>query len=121
MRDTRKARTYDHEEDDKVRKARRLESFGQPQEVRSPSQNPRQMALSSGGESAPLIKVADDADPEKKAVVHPYESLDRSARSSVDRAAASGAVGRGFKSLRARQPQTVRPGDIGNTLYLRHG
>ncbi len=40
---------------------------------------------------------------DKKAVVHPAETVDGSGISSVDRAAASGAVGRGFKSLRARQ------------------
>jgi hypothetical protein len=35
----------------------RSTAVGDAEEVRSPSQNPRQMALSSGGESAPLIRV----------------------------------------------------------------
>jgi len=40
---------------------------------------------------------------DKKAVVHPAGILAGSGFQTVDRAAASGAVGRGFKSLRARQ------------------
>jgi hypothetical protein len=40
---------------------------------------------------------------DEKAVVHPAETPMGSGFETVDRAAASGAVGRGFKSLRARQ------------------